>query len=167
MKKHFFVGLFFAFSFATLLITSACGKRCIDPESLNNGEKGDCVFPADQWVGKYDVTYQFTPRSGTGPGTSYSRQSELEILKADNKDITIKNMGGCGSFFTATLFKLSSTQLETAISYNATCDSVAYSISGISGSVIPSSGDITLSFNLTPVNPALTWYECSATGVKK
>ncbi|MBX7241329.1 MAG: hypothetical protein K1X92_06220 [Bacteroidia bacterium] len=167
MKKQIFVCLSMLFSFAAILGISACGSRCADPQGLNHTEKGDCTYPADQWAGKYDVTYQFSPKTGTGSGTAYSRQAELEIVKADKNQITLKNMGGCGGFFTATLFKATSTQLNTAVSSNVNCDSIAYDISGISGSVIPSTGDIVLSFDLTPANPGFTWYQCSATGTKK
>ena len=165
MKMYLSYLGYFSLSLLVFLSVTSCGSRCLDPNSINNGKKGDCVYPSDDWVGRYDVTYTYTPTSGSGSG--FTAQSELEILKATNTDITVKNLGGCTNFFTATIPKLSPTEFNGAPAYTATCDAVSYTVSLMSGSIIPSTGDISLSFHLTPTNPALTWYNCAATGKKK
>ncbi len=160
MKK-----LFFTFNLCLLIATFffvSCGKRCLDPNANNSSKKGDCVYPADEFKGTYSMTCNCAPT--TGAGTAISKSFEVEVLKIDNDNIAIKNLQGCGGSVNTTI----PWQTYTAhfSPYTTVCDGVGYNIDG-NISIVPSTGDLSFSYQMRPADLTLTWYNCTATGTRK
>lgn len=161
MKK-----LSFIFNIVLLVLTFtfvSCGKRCLDPNANNSTEKGDCVYPADEYKGVYAMTCNCSPTTGTG-GSNITKTFDLEIVKIGNSDVAVKNLQGCGGSVSINLFV--DTYHSGLPSFNVTCDGINYTIHG-SIDVIPASGDISASYNMIPSGTGLTWYNCTATGKRK
>ena len=162
MKKLFFT-LNLCLFMATFCFVS-CGKRCVDPQANNSTEKGDCVYPADEFKGIYTMTCNCTPTSGTGSGAAINKTFDLELVKVDNDEVAVKNLQGCTGSTNALLIVKSYS--ANIIGITGTCDGDNYDISGTMG-LIPTTGDLSISYNMSGSTAGVTWYNCTASGTRK
>lgn len=162
MKK-----LFFTFNIALLVLSFtfvSCGKRCLDPAANNSTEKGDCIYPSDEFQGVYSMTCNCTPQTGTGSGSAINKTFDLELAKVDDDEVAVKNLQGCGGSVNSLLVVKSYS--SNIVGLNSTCDGSAYNISGTMN-LVPSTGDLSISYNMSGVGAGVTWYTCTASGKRK
>ena len=82
----------------------------------------------------------------------------------DNDEVAVKNLQGCGGSVNALLIVKSYN--SNIIGLNSTCDGNNYTMNGTM-SLIPTTGDLSISYNMSSSAAGVTWYNCTATGTRK
>lgn len=93
MKLFHFLFILSFLGFSTLFIS--CKKRCINPDAIESDSNGNCVFASDIMAGTYEVRDSARLDS---MGTSHflaTKTYTLTIVKTDNNNVIVKNLGNC------------------------------------------------------------------------